>query len=400
VIVLGSGSGSYRVTAVFRQAFGIVPSGQVWSGGGLVGSISSIRLGADGLPRVTMQISDGYRLRATATADLRLQSNSGELNRIIMLAQGQGPELPNGAVIPVSRTSEPVEIDDILGMLSPRVRADLRYVTAQLDGSSTGLSSALDQTLQHSAAALSQTAAALGQVDSDGYALRMLISQGRTAVGVFASQRATLGAAVDATNHLLRTTAARQLELQAAVHALPAGLRAPRLALDQLRAEIPSLSSLITAAMPAVAQLRPTTMLLARTLTTGLPGLAAIASTLRSAPAQLRSLKPLLEVASPVIRRLTPTLRQLLPILDVLRVYTPELMGFIAGWSDIGVSFDAAGHAVRVGFAKPPPNTPASADGNAPGYVPAPFERTPGALVGQPWTDYANSFLSRTGAGR
>ncbi len=173
------GSGTYRVTAVFNQAYGLVDGSRVWSGGGIVGRVSGIRLGRDGLPRLTLTIDDNYRLRASASADLELESNSGELNRIVMLSQGRGPDLHDGAVLGVNHTSEPVEVDDVLSTFTPAVRSEVDAVIAQLDGSTRGLAGAFHATLQHSAAALGQTAALLGQVTKDGFALKTLVAGGR-----------------------------------------------------------------------------------------------------------------------------------------------------------------------------------------------------------------------------
>ena len=396
LVIEASGGGTYQVTAVFDQAYGIVSGGNVWTGGGAVGTISSIRLGADGLPHVTMRIDDSYRLRATATADLEMLSNSGELNRIVMLARGTGPELEDGATIPVSRTSEPVELDDVLGTFTPAVRAEMRGVLAELDGATDGLQNAFTATLRHSAAALGQTAALLGQVDSDGYALHTLIAQGHIAAAAFAAQRPALTAAVGNVSALLRATAARQASLASAVEELPAGLEQPRLALDRLHAEIPTLRGLVDALAPAADQLGPTSTVLARALGEAQPALPAIDATLRSAPPQLRALQFLLGVAEPAARALAPTLARALPILDVVRVYTPELVGFLSGWSDMGSSFDIAGHGLRFATAIIPPNKVTSPDSNQPGYIPPPFLRTPGALVGQPWTNYQTSYLSKT----
>ena len=396
IVIVASGGGTYQVTAVFDQAYGIVSGGNVWTGGGVVGTIQAIRLGADGLPHVTMQIDDSYRLRASATADLEMLSNSGELNRIVMLTQGSGPEVENGATIPVSRTAEPVELDDVLGTFTPGVRAELRGVIAALDGSTVGLSTAFTATLRHSAAALGQTASLLGQVDSDGYALRTLIDQGRIAAGAFASQRPALGAAVDNISRLLRATAARQTSLSAAVAELPAGLEQPRLALQRLDRTIPTLNGLVNALAPVADQLGPTSAVLDRALADAQPALPEIDATLRAAPLQLRALQMLLDVAAPAARALTPTLQRALPILDVVRVYTPELVGFLSGWSDMGSSFDIAGHGLRFATAVIPPNKVTSPDSNQPGYIPPPFLRAPGALVGQAWTNNQDSFLSKT----
>jgi phospholipid/cholesterol/gamma-HCH transport system substrate-binding protein len=317
-----------------------------------------------------------------------------------MLTQGHGPALPDGAVLPLARTAEPVELDDVLGTLTPPVRAEMRGVIAQLDGSTRGLGNAFTATLKHSTGALRQTAALLGQVDSDGYALRTLITQGHAAAAAFAAQRPALGAAVDNVSGLLRVTAGREAALKTAVSELPAGLEQPRLALNRLHSAIPTLNGLVEALGPAAVQLRPTSTLLARTVTVGQPALASLDVTLRTAPAQLRALDMLLSVATPAARALTPTLTRVLPILDVVRVYTPELVGFLSGWSDMGSSFDVAGHGLRFATAILPPNRTVSANSNTPGYIPPPFLRAPGTLVGQPWTNYATSFLSKTPPGR
>lgn len=397
-ISLAGRSGTYQATAIFNQAYGIVDGSNVWSGGGIVGSVSAIRLGSDGLPHVTLTISDGYRLRASSTADLQLLSNSGELNRIVMLSQGRGPLLTDGAVIPVSRTSEPVELDDALSTFTPQVRTEIRSVLGQLDGSTRGLSGALRQTLAHSAAALGQTAALLSQVDSDGYALKTLVSQGAIAVHAFAVQQAPLDSTVDGVDRLLQTVANRQTQLRSAVRLLPDGLRAPTLALRSLQGIIPTLSQLTAAITPVADRLGPTSQLLARTLVVAQPGIVELAAVLHEAPAQLRAVLPLLRAALPFSRELTPTLTQLLPILDLLRVYTPEVVGYLGDWGDISTLFNRVGHGIAAAFTPvSPPDRIVPPSSDAPGFLAAPYQRDPGTIVGQPWTDYQTSFLSNRG---
>jgi phospholipid/cholesterol/gamma-HCH transport system substrate-binding protein len=399
-IVLTSGGGTYTVTAVFRQSYGLVPGGQVWSGGGVVGSITDLRLGPDGLPHIRMSIKDDYQVRATATADLRLGSNSGELNRIIVLTTGRGSPMRDGGVIPVARTSAPVELDDVAGMLTPAVRSDLHGVIAQLDAGTRDLDGAFRATLQHSAKALDGSASLIEQVSADGAALRTVVSQGRIATGAFASPGTRLDAATDEVSGLLATTAGRQAAMRAAVRALPESLAAAQGALGQLRGSIPTLSRLFDAAGPVVPQLRSTAAVAADTLPQIEPGLREVARTARMAPRRLRQLTPLLRIARPFAQELAPTLRRALPILDVARVYTPEVTGFLSGWSDMNSTYDGAGHIVTLGVnAVPPPNRVVSPASNDPGYLLAPFQRLPGALVGQGWTDYKDSFLSKPGGG-
>jgi len=63
LLILTSGASTYAVTAVFQQANGLIAGGRVVAGwsAGRRGPIRQAR--QRGLPRVAMQIDDGYRLR-------------------------------------------------------------------------------------------------------------------------------------------------------------------------------------------------------------------------------------------------------------------------------------------------------------------------------------------------
>jgi len=397
-LIAQPGPRGYEVTAVFEQAHGLVEGGRVWAGGAVVGEVSQIRLGRDGLPRVRMRIDDGYVLHRGATADLRLMSNSGELNRAIMLTSGAGARLRDGAVIPSTQTDQPVELDDALAAFTPRMRADLRGVIAQLDDSTSGLDGAFRAGLRESSGAFAETAALLRSVDRDGAALRTLVTQGRDVSSALAAGRAQLGASVDGVSGLASRVAAHGQQLRATLPAVPPAVTSARSALDELRRDAPVLGRLLDASTPVTKQLVPTSRLLETTLTAAQPTLGDLAATVRSAPRDLESLKPLLREAEPTLTTLAPFLKDLLPVLDLTRVYTPELAGFLSNWTDIASTYDAAGHAVRLmNSGVRPPDKIVSSDRVDPGYIESPYIRTPGALANQPWKDYRDSFLSAGG---
>jgi hypothetical protein len=92
---------------------------------------------------------------------------------------------------------------------------------------------------------------------------------------------------------------------------------------------------------------------------------------------------------------LAPVLRYSLPVLDYVRVYTPDIMGLIANWSGTNSTYDAAGHGARIlASSAAPPTTAQPASSGAPGYLEPPFLRGPGSAGGDPWRNYASSFLS------
>ena len=393
-------STGYEVTAVFEQAHGLVPGGRVWAGGAVVGEVSKIKLGPDGLPRVGMRIDEGYVLHRGATADLRLMSNSGELNRAIMLTSGSGRRLRAGAVIPSTQTDQPVEIDDALAAFTPRMRADFRKVIAQFDNATSGLDEAFRAGLKESHGAFAETAALLRSVRRDGAALRTMVTQGRDVSTALAENRAELGSSIDGISGLVSRLDARGQQLRASLTAVPPAVASARSALDRLRSATPTLRRLMAASRPAAAQLGPTSKLVNTTLAAAQPALDDLAVTVRSAPRDMKALWPLLDASEPALKTLGPLLRDVLPVLDLSRVYTPEVAGFVSNWTGIASTYDAAGHGVRMmGSGVRPPDRVVSPDRNDPGYIDSPYVRTPGALTNEGWPDFAKSFLTPEGGG-
>jgi hypothetical protein len=113
------------------------------------------------------------------------------------------------------------------------------------------------------------------------------------------------------------------------------------------------------------------------------------------APSAARTLQPVLEAAGPLLRVAIPVLRRLGPMLDQLRVRLPDAFSFFANWADFTSNYDSSGHAARVGIVLPPaPLNALSPSSDGPGQLAPPYLRTPGALEGQPWTDYWKSFVA------
>src|SRR4051812_33047183 len=69
VAIIASGPGTYGVIAKFGQVQGLVPGAEVEVAGLRVGEVSTVGLGADGLPRVGMTVDDSYRLRSGVRAN-------------------------------------------------------------------------------------------------------------------------------------------------------------------------------------------------------------------------------------------------------------------------------------------------------------------------------------------
>jgi len=106
-----------RVTAYFAESIGVYPSSDVRVLGVKIGTVSSIS--PDGrLVKVTMALDAGVPVPAAARAIV--VTGGVVADRYIQLtpAYTGGPKLAAGAVIPVSRTAVPLEVDQIYASLS------------------------------------------------------------------------------------------------------------------------------------------------------------------------------------------------------------------------------------------------------------------------------------------
>ncbi|HEV2774721.1 MAG TPA: MlaD family protein [Solirubrobacteraceae bacterium] len=392
-VALSSGGG-YTLTATFDQVNGLVEGADVQAGGLKVGSVERIDLGESGLPQVRMRIDDDFRMHRGGRANIRFFSVSGAVNRYVALEQGAGPELADGATLAGARTDEPVEIDQVLSTLDPATRRDVRSLLRRLDAATEGRGADIEETLRHSARALRETAALTADVRGDGDALRALLRDSRRVVGTLASDPGALGSTADELAALLRTTAAREAELAAGVGRLPGGLRSPRLALERTRSAVGELRKVVADARPAVRRLVPFARDLRPTLRAAVPALGEARSLVADGPRDLRRLDELLRTAGPVLKDLTPVLAHANPMLDELRVRLPDAFGFFANWADFASNYDANGHAARVALVFPPAPTKAIGPSDAvAGHLRRPFDRTPGVLEGEPWTNYRDSFV-------
>jgi len=389
--------GATRVVAVFDQVHGLVEGGEVRAGGVRVGEVERIRL-VDERPEVTLRLDDGYRLRRGATADLRLASMAGETNRYVALSAGEGPLLDDGARLGVARTDQPVEVDEVLGTLDPATRREVRGLLRGVAGATRGRGADIDAALRRSARALRGTADLLADVGADGIALRDLVRSSRRLTTALAADAGAAPASADELARLLGDTAAEQEALTASVRTLPAGLRAPRRALGRLRTMVPDLRALARALRPGARELRGAAPEL-RALLGGARGTLREARALTAtAPRDLRAVSVLLPTARRLLPRLDSALRQAGPMLDDTRARTPDFFSFFANWADFTSNYDANGHAARVGLVFPPASlNETGPDDDRPGHLAAPFLRTPGAVNGEPWRDYRDSFVAGEG---
>jgi ABC-type transporter Mla subunit MlaD len=369
VLVLRSIGSQYELTAEFNDVQGLVSGANVRLAGVDVGSVGRIWLGPDGWPRAQLDIDDDVSMRASGTAAVRVLSLSGEFNRYVSIVQGSGPPLSPGSLIPLRRTSSPVEVDQALGTFDPATRADLSAALGGFAGTLTGQGTSIAATLRDSQAALTEVGDAAEQVNGDGYELAQLLQSTDRFSSTLAARTPELSAAVDRGTSLLDVLANKATDISTSVSGIPPGLDSTDQALANARSLAAPATRLLNEAGPAFAELPATATELREALTAVRPALADASSVATVAPSAARTFAPVLRAAGPLLKVMTPVLRAL--------------------------NYDANGHAARVGIVLPPaPTNVLSPSSDGAGQLQPPYLRTPGALDGQPWTDYWKSFVA------
>jgi phospholipid/cholesterol/gamma-HCH transport system substrate-binding protein len=122
VAIYQSVSPSTQITAYFSETIGVYPQSTVRVLGVSVGTVDAVQpVGTD--VKVTMTVNSGVKI--PANADAVVMETSVVSDRYIQLtpAYTGGPQLASGAVIPLSRTAVPLEVDQVYASLAKLANA-------------------------------------------------------------------------------------------------------------------------------------------------------------------------------------------------------------------------------------------------------------------------------------
>lgn len=243
--------GGYELRAVVRSASQITPGSEVRVAGVRVGKVTHIGPGPGDTALVTFTadtpvhadaaIAIRERLILEGNAYLRLDPGSPEARR-----------LPSGATIPLSRTSVPVQLDQVLTTFDAPTRDSLHALTGTLaDGLDSAAlradASALDRALPDLGAAAS---AARGAAPGD---LGLLLHAGHATASQLARSPAALADLVTSFDRVTGALADRDAELAATVRGFSETLRAAPASLRALDGALPRLTRFALRLRPALA---------------------------------------------------------------------------------------------------------------------------------------------------
>lgn len=299
----------YTVRAEFAASTGLVPGlGQPVNVSGVkVGQVASTEL-RDGRALVSMEIdpeklpsiskrSHAMLVPRTPLKDLQIELDPGE--------RGEDP-LPENGIIPVARTSPPIDSDELTAALDADTRRFFEVLVAEggrgLDGRGTDLRE-LFRTIEPTAEQLGTLARAL---KGRRGALRGLVHELSLVSDAAGSRDRDLARLVRAGDETLGALAAEERSLRTSVRDLPGTLAATRRSLDRLEGFTEELRPTLEALLPAT-----------RKLPAALASLAPVAA---QGPAILRDrIRPLVREARPLARDLAPTTKD-------LRTVSPDLV--------------------------------------------------------------------------
>jgi phospholipid/cholesterol/gamma-HCH transport system substrate-binding protein len=227
---------SYRVMVEFADVLDLVPQAAVKVNDVTVGSVTDISL--RGWTAVaTLAVDDNVRLPANATATVDQTSLLGEKFVALAIPAGQPAQgnLTDGAVIPLSRTSRSVEVEEVLSalglLLSGGGLAQLKTINQELTKAFAGREGAVKDTL----------------------------TQLETFVSGLDEQKAQIAQAIDALDRFSAHLAQERVTIATAVDALAPGLTVLAQQRKDLTAALTALSDLSTVGEGVINQSRAST---------------------------------------------------------------------------------------------------------------------------------------------
>ncbi len=347
VITLSGGGGGYIVRAEFNDAGGLRKDSSVKIGGVTGGTVQSVSATPRDTALVTIKLDPGAApIGSGASIEVRPTDLLGERYAQLNVGNLNDPQ-PSGSLIPASRNSDPVELDDLLNTFSPDLRTRMRILVNEAGVALAGRGADFNTLLGELPPNLGQAQQLLGQVASENQTLATLISEGDRITSTVNAKRDDLGNFVNTAQNALGVVAAKQAQLAATLQTAPAGLQ-------QLRTALTDVAGAATAITPAAMKLQAAAGPLATTLR-ALPNFAGSANaTLQTAKRvapdlvhlATRARKPLIDLRG-TASDLSNVMTNAAPILNELDARgMNDLMWFVENWALGLKARDAYGHMV------------------------------------------------------
>lgn len=355
-LLLFTGGSSYTVKAIFVNAGQLVKGNQVEVSGLSIGSISDIRLTADGQAEVVMSLDHFTPLHEGTTATIRASSLSGVANRYIALTLGpnSAPKIPDNGRIPADRTTAPVDLDQLFNSLDPATRKGLQDVIQGSAVQYAGKAAQANKSLLYLNPALTTSSAVTRELVSDRVLFSKFVSDSASVVSDLAARQADLSQLVGNANATTAAIASENTALNQSLVLLPTTLRKANSTFVNLRATLGDLDVLVAASKPATKDLAPFLAQLRPLVAEATPTIHDLALLIHQpgpgndATDLTRQLPALASQTDTVFPRTVQALQKAQPVIEYARPYAPDLTGWFTKFGEGANTYDANGHYARI----------------------------------------------------
>jgi virulence factor Mce-like protein len=297
LVAAGGSDGGYRVRAVFDNVASAVEGEDVKIAGAQVGTIESFDVTPDNKAAVVLRIADDRftPFHQDARCTIRPQSLIGEKFVECDPGESSSPpldEIDDGAgegqhLLPLARTSSPVDLDLIGDIMRLPFRERLTILLDELGAGLAGRGEDLDELIRRANPALRETDRVLAILARQNRVLSNLALDSDTALAPLAREKERVAGFIRNANATGQATAERSDDIEAGIQRLPGFLRQLRPLMadlggfaDQgtpvardLRIAGPDLSRLIERLGPFSSAATPSLVSLGQATVTGRPAL-------------------------------------------------------------------------------------------------------------------------------
>jgi virulence factor Mce-like protein len=120
---------TYRVSAMFHDAAGVLANNEVFMNGTKIGRIENVSaVGGQAKVDMVVESSAGLPIYRDAQAQVRIKNLLGETYVEVNRGTRDAGVMETGGTIPVERTITPVQIDEVLAVLDPQSRDRLKLL--------------------------------------------------------------------------------------------------------------------------------------------------------------------------------------------------------------------------------------------------------------------------------
>jgi ABC-type transporter Mla subunit MlaD len=254
-----------------------------------------------------------------------------------------GKPLVNGATLPASQTSTPVDLDQVMDTFDPDTRARTSELLGELGTGLDGQGQNVNQTLGEAPGFMQNLGSVAGAINSRPGAMHGLISSTQGALAGFDPVRDTLADGFQPEAQALQPFASEGGSVEATLDQAPSTLSEVRVGLPPVTALVAQVQGLAKAAVPtlnaAPAALNQTSAL----LTVARPGLRNANATLHLAAHAVGPTLTFLQTAQPALPMIDDALADVLPTIKYVAPRACGLSDAFTGWSEYmkwGTAYD------------------------------------------------------------